>query len=55
MRANLLLTSDAMPNRCFAIIKFRRPEEAVEFAEAYNGKPFNSMEVSRAHEAPPCK
>lgn len=29
-----------------ALIRFRRPEEATEFVEAYNGKPFNSMDVS---------
>lgn len=28
------------------IIKFLNPADAVEFTEAYNGKPFNSMEVS---------
>jgi hypothetical protein len=29
-----------------AVMKFRREEDAAEFAEAYNGKQFNSMEVS---------
>ena len=28
------------------IIKFLNPAAAAEFAEEYNGKPFNSMEVS---------
>lgn len=35
-----------MPNRSMALIRFRQSEEATEFAEAYNGKPFNSMDVS---------
>jgi hypothetical protein len=28
------------------ILKFMNPADASEFIEAYNGKPFNSMEVS---------
>jgi len=28
------------------VIKFLNPAAAAEFAEEYNGKPFNSMEVS---------
>lgn len=28
------------------LIRFRRSEEVTEFVEAYNGKPFNSMDVS---------
>lgn len=28
------------------VIKFRKASDAAEFAEAYNGKQFNSMEVS---------
>jgi len=40
------LCRDSMPNRSMALIRFRRPEEATEFVEAYNGKPFNSMDVS---------
>jgi BRCA1-associated protein len=35
-----------MPNRSIVIIKFFNSADAAEFAEAYNGKPFNSMEVS---------
>jgi hypothetical protein len=27
-------------------MKFRKEQDAAEFAEAYNGKQFNSMEVS---------
>lgn len=52
--SNLLFARDSIPNRCFAIMKFHRPDEALEFAEAYNGKPFNSMEVSYEYEPPPC-
>jgi BRCA1-associated protein len=36
-----------MPNRSMALLRFRRSEEATEFVEAYNGKPFNSMDVSK--------
>jgi len=35
-----------MPNRSIVIIQFFNSADAAEFAEAYNGKPFNSMEVS---------
>ena len=51
-RFRLIITSqnihcrDSMPNRSMALIRFRRSEEATEFVEAYNGKPFNSMDVS---------
>jgi len=37
---------DTVPNRSIALIKFRKVESALEFAEAYNGKAFNSMNVS---------
>jgi len=37
---------DTAPNRSIALIKFRKGESALEFAEAYNGKAFNSMNVS---------
>ncbi len=37
---------DTAPNRSIALIKFRKVESALEFAEAYNGKTFNSMNVS---------
>lgn len=39
--------SDASPNRSIVLIKFANPAHAAEFAEAYNGKPFNSMEVCK--------
>ncbi|KAI6104011.1 hypothetical protein EDD16DRAFT_456363 [Pisolithus croceorrhizus] len=47
--AHLRLIRDSMPNRSMAIIKFRRPEEAAEFAEVYNGKSFNSMDPETCH------
>ena len=37
---------DTALNRSIALIKFRKAESALEFAEAYNGKAFNSMNVS---------
>ena len=40
------LHRDTAPNRSIALIKFRKAENALEFAEAYNGKKFNSMTVS---------
>ena len=36
---------DSAPNRSIVVMKFREPANAAEFAEAYNGKQFNSMEV----------
>ncbi|KAL4072959.1 hypothetical protein V8B97DRAFT_1869616 [Scleroderma yunnanense] len=47
--AHLRLIRDSVPNRCLAIMKFRRQEEALEFTEAYNGKPFNSMDPETCH------
>jgi BRCA1-associated protein len=38
--------SDGAPNRSIVVIKFNNTADAAEFAEAYNGKLFNSMEVS---------
>ena len=43
---NCALYRDTAPNRSIALIKFRKAENALEFAEAYNGKKFNSMTVS---------
>lgn len=39
---------DTAPNRSIVVIKFRDANDAAEFAEAYNGKQFNSMEVRHA-------
>jgi hypothetical protein len=44
--ACMLFSRDTAPNRSIALIKFRKEESAFEFAEAYNGKTFNSMHVS---------
>src|SRR5882762_2337509 len=37
---------DSLPNRSIVVVNFSKAADAAEFAEAYNGKPFNSMEVS---------
>ncbi|KNZ75093.1 RING finger protein ETP1 like protein [Termitomyces sp. J132] len=42
--AHLRLIRDSVPNRSIAVIKFFNPADAAEFVEAYNGKPFNSMD-----------
>ena len=36
---------DSSPNRSLVVIRFKEEIDAAEFAEAYNGKQFNSMEV----------
>ncbi|KDR80572.1 hypothetical protein GALMADRAFT_240888 [Galerina marginata CBS 339.88] len=41
---HLRIIRDFAPNRSMVVIKFLNPADAAEFAEAYNGKPFNSME-----------
>ena len=46
MTSQTIPCRDSVPNRSMALIRFRRSEEATEFIEAYNGKPFNSMDVS---------
>lgn len=43
---HLRIIRDAVPNRSMGVIKFMDSVTAAEFAEEYNGKPFNSMEVS---------
>ncbi|KAF8661340.1 hypothetical protein AX16_001435 [Volvariella volvacea WC 439] len=47
--SHLRIIRDSVPNRSIAVIKFRNPGEASEFAEAYNGRPFNSMEPEICH------
>ncbi|KAJ3787552.1 BRCA1-associated protein 2-domain-containing protein [Lentinula aff. detonsa] len=42
--SHLRILRDSVPNRSIALVKFPKPEDASEFLEAYNGKPFNSME-----------
>ncbi|KAF8909339.1 BRCA1-associated protein 2-domain-containing protein [Gymnopilus junonius] len=46
---HLRIIRDFSPNRSMVIIKFLNPADAAEFAEAYNGKPFNSMEPEICH------
>lgn len=43
---HLRLIRDVSPNRTMVIIQFREEESAVEFFDAFNGKQFNSIEVS---------
>ncbi|KAI0343098.1 zf-UBP-domain-containing protein [Trametopsis cervina] len=47
--AHLRMVRDMSPNRSIVIIQFRDGAEAAEFAEAYNGKQFNSMESEICH------
>ncbi|KAF7356872.1 RING finger protein ETP1 [Mycena venus] len=46
---HLRIIRDSVPNRSIVVIKFSDPDHASEFAEAYNGKPFNSMEPEICH------
>ncbi|KAI9511598.1 hypothetical protein F5148DRAFT_1274209 [Russula earlei] len=47
--AHLRMIRDTAPNRSIALIKFRNADSAFEFAEAYNGKAFNSMNKETCH------
>lgn len=47
--SHLRMIRDTAPNRSIALIKFRKSESALEFAEAYNGKAFNSMNPETCH------
>ncbi|EDR14071.1 uncharacterized protein LACBIDRAFT_305484 [Laccaria bicolor S238N-H82] len=47
--AHLRIIRDFAPNRSIAVVKFLSPANAAEFAEAYNGKPFNSIEPEICH------
>ncbi|KAJ8515713.1 hypothetical protein ONZ45_g6886 [Pleurotus djamor] len=47
--AHLRIIRDAVPNRSMAIINFRQASYAAEFIEAYNGKPFTSMDPEICH------
>ncbi|EIN03806.1 zf-UBP-domain-containing protein [Punctularia strigosozonata HHB-11173 SS5] len=46
---HLRMIRDSAPNRSITVIKFRKASDAAEFAEAYNGKAFNSMEPEICH------
>ncbi|KZT43078.1 zf-UBP-domain-containing protein [Sistotremastrum suecicum HHB10207 ss-3] len=41
---HLRMIRDSSPNRSIVLIKFGDPEDAEDFAQAYNGRQFNSME-----------
>ncbi|KAI0923981.1 hypothetical protein AcV5_009365 [Taiwanofungus camphoratus] len=47
--ALLRMIRDSAPNRSIVVMKFRDPSNAIDFAEAYNGKQFNSMEPEICH------
>ncbi|KZT20855.1 hypothetical protein NEOLEDRAFT_1158445 [Neolentinus lepideus HHB14362 ss-1] len=42
---HLQMIRNSAPNRSIVLIKFCNAEDAVQFVEAYNGKPFNSAEL----------
>ncbi|KAJ7050511.1 hypothetical protein C8F01DRAFT_1067762 [Mycena amicta] len=46
---HLRIIRDSDPNRSIVVIKFSHPDRASEFIEAYNGKPFNSLEPETCH------
>ncbi|KAL4246242.1 hypothetical protein ABKN59_009219 [Abortiporus biennis] len=46
---HLRMIRDSAPNRSIVVISFRTEANAAEFTEAYNGKPFNSMEPEICH------
>ncbi|TFK39962.1 BRCA1-associated protein [Crucibulum laeve] len=47
--SHLRIIRDFAPNRSIVVIKFLNPADAAEFIEAYNGKPFSSMEPEICH------
>ncbi|EJF64159.1 zf-UBP-domain-containing protein [Dichomitus squalens LYAD-421 SS1] len=47
--AHLRMIRDSAPNRSIVVMKFRETSHAVEFAEEYNGKQFNSLEPEACH------
>ncbi|KAH9940940.1 zf-UBP-domain-containing protein [Epithele typhae] len=46
---HLRMIRDTAPNRSIVVMKFRDTSHVAEFIEAYNGKPFNSMEPEACH------
>lgn len=46
--SHLRMIRDSAPNRSIVVIRFPKADDAAEFIEAYNGKPFNSMEVRQS-------
>ncbi|KAF8582718.1 zf-UBP-domain-containing protein [Ramaria rubella] len=47
--AHLRMIRDSSPNRSVVVIKFRTTEEAKDFSQEYNGRPFNAMEPEICH------
>ncbi|TRM60741.1 hypothetical protein BD626DRAFT_121481 [Schizophyllum amplum] len=47
--SHLRMIRDIAPNRSIVVIRFPKPADVAEFIEAYNGKPFNSMEPEICH------
>lgn len=45
--AHIRLIRDATPNRTMVVIQFREAASVPEFIAEFNGRPFNSLEVSR--------
>ncbi|KAJ7224449.1 hypothetical protein GGX14DRAFT_425711, partial [Mycena pura] len=46
---HLRIIRDSVPTRSIVVIKFNDSDHASEFIEAYNGKPFNSLEPEICH------
>lgn len=46
---HIRIVRDTVPNRSIVVIKFANPAEASEFAEAYNGKPFDTIQPEICH------
>lgn len=46
---HLRMIRDSLPNRSIVVVNFPSSADAAEFAEAYNGKPFNSMDSETCH------
>ena len=46
---HLRIIRDSLPNRSIVVVNFPNLADAAEFAEAYNGKPFNSMDPETCH------
>ncbi|KAL9713641.1 hypothetical protein Ac2012v2_003252 [Leucoagaricus gongylophorus] len=47
--AHLRIIRDFAPNRSIVLVRLANPADAADFVEAYDGKPFNSMEPEICH------
>ncbi|KAF8636412.1 hypothetical protein AX17_003594 [Amanita inopinata Kibby_2008] len=47
--SHIRIIRDTAPNRSIVLIKFANPAQASEFSDAYNGKPFDSMQPEICH------